>query len=201
MPVSWSNEQLNAQPFPRRKNGTNSNMSINKQIKQANAAGKVLLSENLKNQHNSRKGYMFTPKKSFLKRCINAVTCSSSPNNVENPVLYGPLPKIPTPNFTGPSALSVRDYPPLTPVTNLGEYSHIGSKLRVNIPVQPTSPLNNNYTKAKAMRHLNNTTRKHSRILAPNKRLLNTLNNPTIYKSFGGSRKYRSRKLRTSRRI
>ena len=201
MPLTWSNEQENGQPFPRRKNGTNFNMSINKQIKKSRADGNTLLSEELTNLRNARKGYSTTPRKSFWKRCTNALTCSSSPNNVENPALYGPLPKILTPNATGPSALSVRNYPPLTPVTNVGEYSQIGKRLRNNIPVQPTTPLNNNYTRAKSKRHLNNNTRKNARILAPNNRLLHSLKDTRIYKNFGGSRKRTSRKLRRSRKI
>jgi len=199
MPLTWSNEQDNSQPLPKRKNGTNSNMSINKQIQQVNAAGKFLLSESFRNQRNSRKGYQFSSNKQkpFWKRCTNALTCSSSPNNIENPRLYGPLPKIPTPNATGPSSLSVRNYPPVTPEKNLGKYYHIGKKLRPNIPVQPTTPLNNNYTRAKTLRHSNNSTRN----VSSNSVVLPNLKGFSIYKNFGGSSKRSgSSKRRGSRR-
>jgi hypothetical protein len=163
------------------------------QIQEAKAAGKELLAEELTAERNSRKGYAATPKKSFWKKCTNALTCSSTPVN-NNAILYGPLPKVPTPNATTPSALSVRNYPAVTPVTNLGQYSHIGKKQRPNIPVQPTTPLNNNYTRARNQRHSLNRSR-HARILEANSRLLKALqskNPSSIYNNLGGGSRKRS---------
>ena len=121
MPLTWSNEQGEG-PLPRRKNGSNSNQSINMQIQEAKAAGKNLLAENLRAQRNSRKGYNAlkntTPNKPFWKKCTNALTCSSTPVN-NNALLYGSLPKVPTPNATTPSALK-KTSQPVAPVIRNG---------------------------------------------------------------------------------